>query len=722
MSAGPADDEMLDLFRSESAEQLDELEQALARLASDPRDASAIEAARRQAHNLKGAARILGFDDLETLAHGLEDVLADADDEGLARVHLDALERGLEGLERLVEAATTEDAEAQVDVDALVDEIQTTGARAAGEGEPQAQPATGEDPSGVDPLERARRHRIETVRVDPQRLDVLMRRASELSTTAQRLRTLREGLRESRETVDQLAERVRRRLPSGARARVAQGLRRDTETLREAIEDALQTVETDAARLVQLAGVIEDEVQQSRLLPMSRTFDLFARAIRDLAREQGKRVEVELEGEKVRADKRVLEELKDPLMHLVRNAVDHGIEPPEERRDAGKDPVGRVRLAARRTPDSVVVEVEDDGRGIDPDGIRPRAREEGLGSEEELARMSDEEVLDLVFRSGFTTREAVSQVSGRGIGLGTVTESAARLRGSVDLDAEPGQGTRVAIEVPVELSTANVLLVYAGRHTFGLPIEAVRRVSRLGPEDLDRGPAGAAIKVEGRRVPVGDVQTVLGLAPDREPVAGEGRPCVVLRHRGRMAGLLVDDLRGETELVVEPLSGVLRSVVSVTGASVLADGDVCVVLEPGDLVASVHDLGTPPAEHPSQEASRRLLLVEDTEVTRRQLERALETEGWEVVTAADGEEGIDRLATSDVDAVVSDILMPNVDGYELARRIRADPSLRSVPIVLVSTEDTEGVRDPEAEAADAFVAKDVFDAGELTDTLEELVA
>lgn len=712
------DEEMMELFRAESAEQLAELEQALVRLRRDPEDEEAIEAARRQAHNLKGSARIMGLQAIERLAHKLEDTLHEA--QRLGPQQATVLASGVDALRELVEAASRGD-EAQVPVGDVVERLDAVeqgppAGEAAGEAEPEA-------PAREDPLERARAQRIETVRVDPHRLDVLMRRASELSTTVQRLHSVRSQLSALQETLDELSRTVREELPQ-TEAAVSQVLRRRAERAGDDLTDAVDQLEAEQAQLARLADAIEGGVHEARLLPIETTFSLFARAARDLAQDQGKRIDVVLEGEQVRADKRVLEEIKGPLMHLVRNAVDHGLEPPDERQAAGKDPVGELRMTARRTPNSVVVEVEDDGRGIDPDEIRQGARRAGLVPEAKLDRMDDDEVLDLVFRGGFSTRETVSEVSGRGVGLQTVAESAQELQGTVELDSQPGEGTRVAIEVPIEVSTARVLLVRCGRDTFGIPVDGVARVRKLDADDVQRADDEATIATDGTRVPLADIGETLAIrSPPDDPFREGRRPCVIVHDRGGGGGLLVDGVVGETELVVEPLGGVLRSVPTVTGASVLADGQVCVILDPIELVARIHEAGPlfPEASEVGGPTPR-VLVVDDATVTRRQLRRLLEHAGWEVWTAEDGREGIEILEDGTVDAVVTDILMPEVDGIELTRRIREHPRLHGVPVILLSTRGGDPTRTIEEAGADAFISKEVFDPHELEHTLEELVA
>ncbi|PSG97834.1 hypothetical protein BRD56_03370 [Thermoplasmatales archaeon SW_10_69_26] len=732
MASDDTDDEMLDLFRTESREHLAELEQALMQLDQAPDDEEALAAAARQTHNLKGAARIMGFEGIETLAHVSEGVLQRGPHEGgLQAEEVAVLVDALDGLRALVDAATQGQPGAEdVPVEDLVAELEAAGE--AGEpsvdegagGQPEGQDERGDEPGeGTrDPLGRARAHRIETIRVDPGQLDRLMRRASELTATVQRLDEGRRELARGQQLVAEIAQTIREEVVGETEPDVERKLRRTTKDLAERLDQMADRAENDTERLASLAEALSEGIQESRLLPMAEIFDLFSRAVRDLARDQGKQVELEIEGDRVRADKRVLEELKDPIMHLVRNAVDHGIEPPEERREQGKDPVARVRLAARRTAHSLVVEVEDDGRGIDPDEVREVARRRGAIPE--VDRLDDEAVIDLVFDAGFTTREAPGEVSGRGIGLGTVARGVDELRGTVDVSSTLNEGTLVRIEVPVALSTARVMLVCLGEHRFAVPTDALLRVLNVALEDVDHHGEVTTVEMDGQPVPVADIAEALEVdSPARAPFASGESPCVVLLDRGERVGLLVDDLVGETEIVVEPLGAILGSVRMVAGATVLSDGAVCVILDPREMADAIREAG--PLELPSAEpqpsAEPRLLLVEDTDVTRRQIRRGLETAGFSVLEAPDGEEGWARLRDEDVDAVVTDVLMPEVDGIELTERIRA--SAMDVPIVLVTTSERSGPARQALEAgADAYMPKKEFDPARLADTIEELIA
>jgi two-component system chemotaxis sensor kinase CheA len=716
---------MVELFHEESAEQLDALEQALLRLEEEPDDEEAIDQARRQAHNLKGAARILGLDPIETIAHAGEDVLSQAGEiERLPPEATEALFAGLDGMRRLAETVTTEGLDVNdVDVERIHEQLSAAGPDEGRGGGTPAEAAERDRERRQDPLERARSHRIDTIRVDPERLDRLLRHLGELSATVQGLASERQSLEESLALVDEVDDLVRGELPPETEASVARLLRRDADRLAETTEETLDRLDRRVAHLEELAETVEEGIKETRLVPLATTFRLFSRAVRDLAQAEDKRVRLETEGEEVRADKQVLEELKSPLMHVVRNAVGHGIEPPEERRRAGKDPVGCVRIGARRTAESILVEVEDDGRGIDPEGIREEALRRGLVAEEELEAMGPDEVLSILFDAGFTTRETVSEISGRGIGLETVARSVEQLGGSVDLTSTPRQGTRVRLEVPVELSTVHVLLVCVGPHTYGIPVGAVERVTAIAPSEIE-GEEPASVDRGGQAVPLADLGEALELGTRVESVDGRSVPCVLSRAGPRLLGVIVDDLVGETEVVAEPLGPVLHDVRSVNGASVLPDGQVCIILDPAELADDVRSAGElePRSEPDETDPDRQLLLVEDTQVTRHQLCRTLEGAGWSVLTAADGEQALDVLEEHTVDVVVTDALVPRLDGLGLVRRIRGDPRHRDVPVVVTSTaRAAEDAEDAHRAGADAFVTKDPLNPGRLVDEIDALV-
>ncbi|MBI3581855.1 MAG: response regulator [Nitrospinae bacterium] len=476
-----------------------------------------------------------------------------------------------------------------------------------------------------------------------------------------------------------------------------------------------------------IAGALDGGIREARLVPFSALFNLFPRMVRDLARDRSKVVELEIAGGDAKADKRIIEEMKDPLMHLIRNSIDHGLETPEERERAGKPRAGKIRLSAFRTEANIVVEVADDGRGLDVEAIKKTAVKRKMLSEKELEATPPREIENLVFAHGFSTSAFVTDVSGRGIGLDVVRANVEALKGSVQAESKPGVSCVFRVKLPVTLTTARVLLVEAGGGAYAIPMEYVDAALRVAPGDVFHLEGKPAIAPEHRgAVWVAELSDVLGLPKDgegaRPPAAW--RPCVILAVGEDKFGVFVDDLLDEQEVVLKVKSGVLKRVRNVSDATILADGEICSVLNPNDMLRTIRKQSAtagPPVGKKPEERKRSVLLVEDSITTRTQEKRILEGGGYEVVTAVNGVDALEKLSRRSFDAVVSDVIMPEMDGLALTTRIRGDKRNKDLPVILVTTlaSDEDKKRGLEA-GANAYIPKPSFDQKILLETLERL--
>ena len=556
--------------------------------------------------------------------------------------------------------------------------------------------------------------RIESVRVDTRQLDALMTHAGELMVTRTRVARRLADI----DALIDFCEEWSRKVTDD---RLAQALRR-LGRLRAGHNE-------DSARLDYLAGELESGIRLVRLLPLSNVFRLFPRLVHDLGREQGKEVELAIAGGETNADKRILEEIKDPLMHMLRNAVDHGIEPPQAREQAGKPRTGTVRVKASQTASSVTIEVSDDGRGLDGDAIKRVAAKRGLASEEGLASMSFEQVQSLVFAPGMSTADFVTDVSGRGVGMSVVRANVERLKGSIQLQSTPGKGTSIRILLPVTLATVRVLIVEVNGHPYGLPAEYVQVLKTVAPADVFTVEGRDAVMHQGRPVSMARLADLLELPQpaqrNNNRDAPAASPCVVLSPGGEPFGVLVDALLDEQEVVLKPQSALLERVRNVAGATILESGEICMVLNANDLRGSMRKGLAPAAASEAVEKAEKkkaILLAEDSIVTRTQEARILENAGYEVVTAADGLEAWNKLATRTFDAVVTDVLMPNLDGLGLAERIRREARYAELPIILVTSLASDGDKRRGLESgANAYITKPAFDQQVLLDCLERLI-
>ncbi len=457
--------------------------------------------------------------------------------------------------------------------------------------------------------------------------------------------------------------------------------------------DSLGDLDSYLGRLGRLTSEVQDKLMRLRMVPLAQLASRLQRAVRVTAGRQGKRVRLAIEGGEVELDKTVLEEVADPLLHLMRNAVDHGIEPPELRRVVGKPEPAMVHLSAAREGTQVVLRVADDGAGIQPEQVRAAAVAGGYLTEEEAAGLADGALLPLLFAPGFSTAGAVSEVSGRGVGLDVVKATVERLEGTVTIDSEPGTGTTVTIRLPITLAITRVLMVGAAGQTFALPLAAVAQIVRLDRAEVERLGTEPVVRLDGRVHPLIRLETALGLAEAAdEPPAR--MPVVVLELGGRRLALGVDRLIEAREVVVKPLGGLLRRVRGVSGATLTGDGGVVLILEPGELVAAEERPGALPARLGVEIGRRRLarraldvMIVDDSLSVRRVLTNLVRGAGWNPIAARDGVEALEILqrAARLPDAILLDIEMPRMDGYELAATLQGQPALAAVPIVFITS-------------------------------------
>ncbi len=748
------DEELRNLFKIESDEHLQRLDDGLLRLEKTPDDAALIEEMFREAHSLKGAARMLGLTDIMNRAHGMEDTIGAAKrgETALTPEILDGMYQGLNAIRDLVSA------ECGMRIAELKPDTAPTPQSAL-----RTPQSTAPQPEITTELFRTPNSafRIDVVRVEPQKLDALMTQAGELTVT--KLRIARR-LTEIDGLLDYCEEWAR--AARGASADVMEGLEQLNTTLNRIRSGAYE----DSSRLDYIAGQLEDGIRAIRLLPLSTVFSLFPRLVHDLAREQAKEVDLIIEGGETAADKRILEEMKDPLMHILRNAIDHGIETPERREQAGKPRGGTIRLKAFQTATHVVIEVGDDGRGLDLEAIGRSALKRGLVSEAELAAMSEAQVQSLIFASGLSTSSFVTDVSGRGVGLDVVRTNVERLKGTVQIESAPGKGMLLRAQLPITLATARVLTVAVNGRSYALPVEYVHTSRMMKPGELFTIEGRTTIMLEGQAVSIARLSDLLEIptnaelgmrnisnsefgmrnisnsefgmrnaespatphsalripqsALERSALRTPQSPIVFLSVGDERFGLIADELIDEQEVVLKPQSAILRRVRNVSGATILETGEVCTVLNPHDLLKSLRKQAAPIAAAPPEAvaAKKVLLLAEDSIVTRTQEKRILESAGYEVVTAVDGLDAFNKLGARAFDGVVSDIVMPNLDGLALTAKIREDKKYAELPVVLVTTlsSDEDKRRGLEA-GANAYITKPAFDQQVLLDCLKRLI-
>jgi two-component system chemotaxis sensor kinase CheA len=477
--------------------------------------------------------------------------------------------------------------------------------------------------------------------------------------------------------------------------------------------------------LTRILERLQERTLQARMVPFGTIAEPLRRAGRDLARSLGKAVELEVRGQETELDRGVLEQVADPLLHLVRNAVDHGIEPPEGRLAAGKPPLGTVTVQAMQLGSEVVVTVTDDGRGIDLERVRQRAGEAG----DRLDGVGDDEALYAIFRSGLSTAATVSEVSGRGVGLDVVRTSLAAVRGRVEVHSEPGSGCEFRLSVPITLAVLPCLLVETAGRRFAIPMHSVVSAEAAGWSE-DHVEGQVVIRVRDQVLPVSDLAATLDSSGGRAEAPAGDRPAVVVASMTRRHAFRVDTLLGQRNVVVKDLGRLLPRLGLLAGAALEPDGSILLVLDVSGLVDRarwIRSAGGParaaaPAELPAPAEPASVLVVDDTAVVRKLERSILEQAGYRVRTAGDGHQALAALADAPADLVVTDVDMPNCDGLQLTRSIRAEPSLAGLPVLVVTSKSTDADRRRALEAgADAYLRKGDLDQRALLEVVGRLL-
>lgn len=735
----------------------------------------------RAAHSLKGAARAMGVTMIEQLAHALESVL-----EGMQKGAFEPDAALFTACYRAVDAILTvqvayEAGETTPPLQALqaLSDLQQAHSRSisAAKAEQPEPPAPKSEPEVVPAV--ASLSTDETIRVNVSKLDALMAHLSELLVAkirveqrlAQvlRLQELVSAWQKEWLAVRSAYNRLLRYEASGAlgvprldpvEARsgkqpeeVAEAteplvmdgrIGRDVARLMDyltADQDHLRAVNAllanlsreyanDTTHLSLVIGELEQEIKRIRMLPLSTITGPFARMVRDLAQASDKEAVLQISGGDTELDKRVLEQIKDPLIHLLRNAVDHGIEPPQRRVEAGKPRVGTITLAAEQMGQDVVICVSDDGRGLDLEAIREAIRRRG--GDVDPQSLSEEDLKEAIFNVGISTSPIITDISGRGVGLDVVRRNVEALHGRVEVDSQPGKGTTFTLIIPLTLTSSRGLLVRAEGELFAIPHNAIERITMVKPEEIVSLEGRDAILYGGRPLALVRLADVLELPRANGTQEKSPLPVVILTAAERRMAFAVDELAGEQEVVIKSLGKQLSRVGGIAGATVMGGGEVVLILNVADLIKLGLRAGRPPVlgrpapavRKPEKPVRKKRILVVDDSITTRTLEKnILEAAGYIVELATDGQEALGNIAVSGVpDLIVTDVVMPRLDGFALTKRLREDPRTAKVPVILVTS-----LESPEDKArgievgADAYITKSSFDQNNLLETIEQLI-
>jgi two-component system, chemotaxis family, sensor histidine kinase and response regulator WspE len=741
-----SDFSMVELFRLEVENQSIVFTENLLALEQNPTDGSRLGALMRAAHSLKGAARMVDLDAAVSVAHGLEDIFVAAQEGSLVLLpkHVDVLLRGVDLLQRIAQAPEvvieTEKTERAEEVQQFLRGLAKVRVEEASEAVTGiAESPQSEDTNIFDSIEStfeaeeaiaipsqdaddARGKHQRFLRVTPENLNRLLALTGESLVESRRLAPFATSLlrlkREHNELA-QILDRIRESLSrekfsEHVEAQVAQA-RVQLVRCREDLSKRLMELEEFHRRSANLSHRLYDEALACRMRPFADGIQGFPRMVRDLGRDLGKQVRLEIQGPNTYVDRDILEKLEAPLTHLLRNAIDHGIELPEERRATAKSGEGTIRLEAQHSAGDLLITVSDDGRGIDLAHLRNWIVQKKLTTPQAAEQMSESEVLEFLLLPGFTTKQKATEISGRGVGLDAVQAIVREVRGAIRIWTEFGRGTTFQMRLPLTLSIVRALLVEIGNQPYAFPLVHITRALKVAKKDIEVVAGRQHFRFEDRHIGLIAANQIFGGTGDNH--LGELVSIVVIGSKTNCYGVVTERFLGERELVIKPLDPRLGKIKDISAGALLDDGSPVLIVDVEDLIRSMEKSieagtlsGVQGGSNGEQLKKPKRVLVVDDSLTVRELEKKLlQTRGYEVEIAVDGMDAWNAARTGHFDLVITDVDMPRMDGIEFVTLLKKDLNLKSLPVMIVSYKDRAEDRRRGLEAgADYYLAKASF--------------
>ncbi|MEG4105689.1 hybrid sensor histidine kinase/response regulator [Microcoleus sp. S13_C5] len=778
-----SDDSMLELFRQEVETQVAMLTQGLLILEANPQSDETLEALMRGAHSIKGAARIVSLDAVTNLAHCMEDCFVAAQNQSvtLGSDQIDVLLQSVDLLQALSQvmevdlvewlAQTTGEFESCYDAIAAVlppnfsdrrstslvpvEQNSALSQIARGESATVDQIATPTDrvvrvsaenlkPALMSQIARGETATVDqiatptdrVVRVSAENLNRIMGLAGESLVEANWLQPFADtftALKSRQLELSRLLETIHTALansPTNSESlQVLDTARRKARECRETLTDRLGELELYARRTTNLSDRLYREVIASHMRPFVDGVQSFPRMVRDLARGLNKQVKLEIVGQSTPVDRDILKKLEAPLTHMIRNAVDHGIEPPYERSAAGKPIEGTVRLESFHRGGMLVITISDDGRGIDPEQMRQKIIDRNLASPKTAAQLTEAEIIEFLFLPGFSTAEQVTEISGRGVGLDIVKSMVQEVGGTIRATSQFRKGTNFHLQLPLTLSVVRTLIVEISGEPYAFPLGRVDQIVKLDKSDI--------YVVEGRQYFTKDGQNIGLIAASHildlpDALSSDDAICVVaISDQSNAYGLVIDQFLGERDLVVRPLDPRLGKVRDISASALMDDGLPVLIMDVSDLVQSIDNLlnsgqmrpvDVNKAKKPKSNARQRILVVDDSITVREMTRKMLQNRGYDVDVAVNGMDGWTAIRSNHYDLVLSDIDMPRMNGIELVKQIKDHPKFKLLPVIIVSYRDGESDRILGMEAgADYYITKSSFDDDTLVNAIVDLI-
>ena len=744
--------ELLEDFLVEAFEMIEEMDQDLIELENNPDDLDLVNKIFRVAHTIKGSGSFLNFDKLTRLTHHMEAVL-DKARKGELRITpeiMDVILESVDAMKAILEYIRDNgnDEAPDVDIEPIVKKldaiVNSEGVGSSSEEKEEKKESKKIGNLNLDEITVDNIDDIDVSQLSPEELDaVLERLVEDINTPPEEEEKEQKEEKEEKEEKKEVTPADKKEVAKAAETKPVSKEEAKQKVKKQLINAKEQTIRVDVKRLDQLMNLIGElvlaknrlikiyndveeryegekfleelnqvvssisivttdlqiAVMKIRMLPIGKVFNKFPRLVRDLARELGKKVRLIIEGEDTELDKSIIEEIGDPLVHMIRNAIDHGIEPPEERKAKGKPEEGTIWLRAYNEGNMIVIEIKDDGRGIDPEAIKKKAIEKGIITPQEAENMSDKEAFMLIFKPGFSTAEKVTSVSGRGVGMDVVKTNIEKLNGIIEVDSVPGKGTTFKLKIPLTLAIIQALLVASQEDLFAVPLSNVIETVRIVEEDIYTIEGKSVLKLRDEVLPLVNMADVFEIEKILEPE--KYLYVVILGLGATKIGLIVDRFIGQEEIVIKSLGEFLKGLPGIAGATIRGDGRVTLIVDVASLMKLAKETHNKKLVTDSlKEAKKKkekpedyvVMIVDDSAMDRKIMRQALEPLGVQIVEAKDGIEALNLLKQNDVDAMLIDIEMPRMDGYTLAQEIRKYNKFRKLPLIAVTSRATKADR------------------------------
>lgn len=693
----------------------------------------------RAAHNIKGTARGIGsgITAVADIAHGIESLFAAIKSNAL-QINANLINQCLNAVDkmRLAMQAFVTDTALPFDLSELLAQLEQNGAIIEKPviNKPSAQPVAHSPPikeeSNIQPLD------VKTIHVSLNNLDKVSALMEEMqankiaiSSNLYDINKLTDMLKRFSQLWKQTHTSLKGRFGGELGELYTKSYSTSADSLAEMNNIASQLhkdMEIQIYELSNLANSLQDEIRTLRLIPANNLLRNFPRYVRDLALDLGKQAAFEMKGDDVKIDKMVLEGLQDSLTHLLRNAIDHGIESADIRAQQGKPEQGHIVLDMKGEGDHITIKISDDGAGIDSKKIAAIALEKNIITPAELEAMDENSIIDLIFRPGFSTKTQITQISGRGVGLDVVRDNVDSLKGSVHVLTQVGKGTTFELQVPVSLASERGFLISCSGQPFVIPTSAIERVMVISPDDVHNIEASQALLIDGHPVHLLTLADILQLEK-HDSLNQQQLSIMIIKKGHQKVALVIDEILGEREIVIKLLQPPLHSVPCVAGGTVSGSGQVIIVLDATDIVnAAFHMVQASRIELQSNNKASHVkphILVVDDSITTRTLEKSvLESNNYQVTTAVDGKEAWDLLQKQSFALIITDAMMPNMDGFTLTANVKNNARLKSLPVILVTSLNSPEEKKRGLDAgADYYIVKSEFESGALLDIVRQLL-